>query len=222
MNLGSTPALGFLPSSSPQFRPVPFVLLFDALKSHKALLRVSSALPHFPSPTCMSNSRPSTPTQKPLGAHSNLPTVHDTTPGPSQPHDPITTQHPNTLPRTTQPPTTAPRPPTPSTSSPRRGTIRKADTDLEEESPMAKRMRRASLEPESQGQHEESRSSPSSDSQSGMADTEVDQRAEAGQGASTSLAPAPQKKKRTRTLTTPHQAAVLHNLLAQVCHRLPR
>jgi hypothetical protein len=29
----------------------------------------------------------------------------------------------------------------------------------------------------------------------------------------------PTKKKRTRTLTTPHQSAVLHALLAQVCGR---
>ncbi|KAJ3540429.1 hypothetical protein NMY22_g4295 [Coprinellus aureogranulatus] len=157
------------------------------------------------------------PPQKPLGAHSNIPTVHEPTPGPSRPHDPATTPHLNPPPAATQPfpvPPPAPRGPTPSSSSPRRGTIRKAETDLEEESPMAKRMRRASLEPPSEGHHEESRSSPSSDSQSGMADTEVEQRREAGQGTSSS-APAPQKKKRTRTLTTPHQAAVLHALLAQ-------
>ena len=63
------------------------------------------------------------------------------------------------------------------------------------------------------------RSSPSaSSSQGDMADTEM----EGGQSkASTSEggipAGPPPKKKRTRTLTTPHQAAVLHALLAQVC-----
>ncbi|KAJ7101406.1 hypothetical protein B0H15DRAFT_410897 [Mycena belliarum] len=72
--------------------------------------------------------------------------------------------------------------------------------------PMAKRMRRHSPEDTSR--------SRSSDSQSGMADTE-----EAG-GRSPYLetsppAVAPLKKKRTRTLTTPHQSAVLHALLAQ-------
>ncbi|KAJ2912797.1 hypothetical protein MD484_g7632, partial [Candolleomyces efflorescens] len=46
-----------------------------------------------------------------------------------------------------------------------------------------------------------------------MADTEIDQKKNTqNQGASGA---APQKKKRTRTLTTPHQAAVLHALLAQ-------
>ncbi|KAG2002394.1 hypothetical protein CC2G_004588 [Coprinopsis cinerea AmutBmut pab1-1] len=54
--------------------------------------------------------------------------------------------------------------------------------------------------------------SPSSDSQSGRADSEADtKKKESGDAAN---APPP-KKKRTRTLTTPHQAAVLHALLAQ-------
>jgi hypothetical protein len=56
-------------------------------------------------------------------------------------------------------------------------------------------------------------SASDSSSQSGMADneTEPDHQSEP----SPQSAPAP-KKKRTRTLTTPHQSAVLHALLAQV------
>jgi hypothetical protein len=78
---------------------------------------------------------------------------------------------------------------------------------------MAKRLRRASIDPQER-YHEHSRSSPSSDSQSGMADTEIDQKKNTQNPGATGAAP--QKKKRTRTLTTPHQAAVLHALLAQV------
>ncbi|KAG2129619.1 hypothetical protein DEU56DRAFT_758115 [Suillus clintonianus] len=54
-------------------------------------------------------------------------------------------------------------------------------------------------------------------SQSGMADNETEAEAERGSQQSelsAPTAPAP-KKKRTRTLTTPHQSAVLHALLAQ-------
>jgi hypothetical protein len=73
--------------------------------------------------------------------------------------------------------------------------------------PMAKRMRRQSPEDTSRSQ--------SSDSQSGMADTEEPE----GMSPYSETSPpsvAPLKKKRTRTLTTPHQSAVLHALLAQV------
>ncbi|KAJ7666686.1 hypothetical protein DFH06DRAFT_1383973 [Mycena polygramma] len=74
-----------------------------------------------------------------------------------------------------------------------------------ESPPMAKRMRRQSLE-------EDTSRSQSSDSQSGMADNEGTTSPYSG----TSPPPvAPLKKKRTRTLTTPHQSAVLHALLAQ-------
>ncbi|KAK7037887.1 homeobox protein OTX1 [Favolaschia claudopus] len=69
--------------------------------------------------------------------------------------------------------------------------------------PMAKRMRRQSPED----------TSHSSDSQSGMADTEPE-----GMSPYSETTPppvAPLKKKRTRTLTTPHQSAVLHALLAE-------
>ncbi|KAG2130424.1 uncharacterized protein EDB93DRAFT_82559 [Suillus bovinus] len=50
-------------------------------------------------------------------------------------------------------------------------------------------------------------------SQSGMADNETEPEQHSELSAQT--APAPNKKKRTRTLTTPHQSAVLHALLAQ-------
>ncbi|KAJ7457354.1 hypothetical protein FB451DRAFT_593441 [Mycena latifolia] len=72
--------------------------------------------------------------------------------------------------------------------------------------PMAKRMRRQSPEDTSR--------SRSSDSQSGMADTEEpESRSPYSETSPPSVAPL--KKKRTRTLTTPHQSAVLHALLAQ-------
>ena len=84
----------------------------------------------------------------------------------------------------------------------------------------------------------ESRSSPSvssSHGEGGLADTETDanpSHSDAGPSQLSGIpsrsqlqetgvqaqqaAPPPQKKKRTRTLTTPHQSAVLHALLAQV------
>lgn len=62
------------------------------------------------------------------------------------------------------------------------------------------------------------RMSPSSDSQ----DPENEQDDSKGKRPEQHLQTAtPTKKKRTRTLTTPHQAAVLHALLAQVRHLLP-
>ncbi|KAI0027571.1 hypothetical protein K488DRAFT_90713 [Vararia minispora EC-137] len=94
--------------------------------------------------------------------------------------------------------------------------------------------RRRSDDDDQPEQFETGQSSPSAESSSpanegDMADTETDSgyrnRAEAGpsQGSSRSgigepsslTAPPPAKKKRTRTLTTPHQSAVLHALLAQ-------
>lgn len=76
--------------------------------------------------------------------------------------------------------------------------------------PMAKRLR---TEPPPQRLKPVSRSSPSSDSQGGMADTEDGTRSQHSERSPPPVA-AP-KKKRTRTLTTPHQSAVLHALLAQ-------
>ena len=61
------------------------------------------------------------------------------------------------------------------------------------------------------------RSSPSgSSSQGDMADTEMEGGASKPSASESAPEGPPPKKKRTRTLTTPHQAAVLHALLAQV------
>ncbi|KAJ3483074.1 hypothetical protein NLJ89_g12096 [Agrocybe chaxingu] len=86
--------------------------------------------------------------------------------------------------------------------------IRPAEASPEE--PMAKRMRRDS--PAARGRPD-NHSSPSSDSQDDMADSEMD----VNKSSNPEPQPpaAPPKKKRTRTLTTPHQSAVLHALLAQ-------
>jgi hypothetical protein len=79
-----------------------------------------------------------------------------------------------------------------------------------------KRMRR--LDSEERGKRYTGRSTPSDSSQS---DRE-EHGSEGGDHIQPSASPttyefAEPKKKRTRTLTTPHQAAVLHALLAQVC-----
>jgi len=59
--------------------------------------------------------------------------------------------------------------------------------------------------------------SPSSSSQGDAADTEMESGPSSSQPAGQHRPQdSPQKKKRTRTLTTPHQSAVLHALLAQV------
>ena len=99
------------------------------------------------------------------------------------------------------------RPP-PQASSHASSSHRPAEAPADE--PMSKRLRRGSP------QRRQSSPSPSSDSQDGMADTETD--ASRNQQSEVPQPPAkPQpKKKRTRTLTTPHQSAVLHALLAQV------
>ncbi|GLB42608.1 putative homeodomain containing protein [Lyophyllum shimeji] len=77
--------------------------------------------------------------------------------------------------------------------------------------PMAKRFRKESPKTQS---GPTSKSSPSSDSQGDMADTEIDDRKTQQSDPPPPAVPLP-KKKRTRTLTTPHQSAVLHALLAQ-------
>lgn len=77
--------------------------------------------------------------------------------------------------------------------------------------PMAKRIRTDSP---ALSHKSKNRSSPESDSQGNMADNELEVKAT---DTSDQEPPAPPpKKKRTRTLTTPHQSAVLHALLAQV------
>jgi hypothetical protein len=84
---------------------------------------------------------------------------------------------------------------------------------------------------ESSDEEGQSRSDVSSHDAGNVADTEMEMDMGSGaenisqvgerRGDSTPpLTPQPAKKKRTRTLTTPHQSAVLHALLAQVCRPL--
>ncbi|RDB21695.1 Homeobox protein OTX1 [Hypsizygus marmoreus] len=102
------------------------------------------------------------------------------------------------------------QPLSPETSRPASRPTHRAESPVEP--PMAKRFRRESPGPRDRPEGQPS--SPSSDSQDDLADTEMDDRLNQP---SETLAPAvpPPKKKRTRTLTTPHQSAVLHALLAQ-------
>lgn len=83
------------------------------------------------------------------------------------------------------------------------------------EEPMAKRIR---TESPSVSHRSKNQSSPESDSQGDMADNEMEARAT--EAIDQPPPAAPPKKKRTRTLTTPHQSAVLHALLAQVRYSL--
>ncbi|PPQ84958.1 hypothetical protein CVT25_004470 [Psilocybe cyanescens] len=111
----------------------------------------------------------------------------------------------------TRTPSAATATPTATTSTIPRRRPRSRSTDLSPEQSMAKRMRRDSLAPLGRP---DDHSSPSSDSQDDDADTEMD----LGQLHRPEPLPqtsVPPKKKRTRTLTTPHQSAVLHSLLAQ-------
>ncbi|KAF8639074.1 hypothetical protein AX16_010380 [Volvariella volvacea WC 439] len=92
------------------------------------------------------------------------------------------------------------------------------DDPISQQEQMAKRMKEESPET---GDPASARSSPSIDSQGGTADTETDVKQDEKmpgqseeQPAASAAAPLP-KKKRTRTLTTPHQSAVLHALLAK-------
>lgn len=63
---------------------------------------------------------------------------------------------------------------------------------------------------------ERASSSSDSSSQSGMADNDTEAEPSQHSERSAPQLTAPPKKKRTRTLTTPHQSAVLHALLAKV------
>ncbi|KII84916.1 hypothetical protein PLICRDRAFT_179242 [Plicaturopsis crispa FD-325 SS-3] len=173
----------------------------------------------------MSNSRSSTPTP-------NLP--QHTTPPPS--FNPPTSLRPHTHENTPQyaprgrHPYTAPTysPPNPSTSttynpstsaldqpeaSTSRSVLRRRATPDEDNpsQPRRKRMRRDRSEGRSEG---EGRSSLSDSSQGGIADNETEAERSQQSGLSPAAQP-PLKKKRTRTLTTPHQSAVLHALLAE-------
>lgn len=100
-------------------------------------------------------------------------------------------------------------------SHPNQPPRRRRSAESSPDQPMAKRLRKQSSDSRAPPPH---RSSPSSDSQSGLADTEMEGRRERDSEASPPPTAAPVKKKRTRTLTTPHQSAVLHALLAQVRH----
>ncbi|KAF5346846.1 hypothetical protein D9756_010625 [Leucocoprinus leucothites] len=97
---------------------------------------------------------------------------------------------------------------------PQHGVKRHFSADPQEESSsmaVAKRQRRTTPAPKQEGSQE--RMSPSSDSQSGGENSHSDARGKGAEQLQQDNAPV--KKKRTRTLTTPHQAAVLHALLAQ-------
>ena len=102
--------------------------------------------------------------------------------------------------------TAAPQSPHESSSRRRRGVRERTS-----EESMAKRIRQESP---SASHKSKLPSSPESDSQADLADNEMDAKA---MDMKEQAPPAPvPKKKRTRTLTTPHQSAVLHALLAQV------
>ncbi|KAF4622120.1 hypothetical protein D9613_009464 [Agrocybe pediades] len=96
-------------------------------------------------------------------------------------------------------------------SSQQSPTHRKRPAEVTSDDPMAKRIRRDF--PMERGRVS-GYSDPLSDSQDEMADSEMDSQKTQRQE-QLPLTSAPQKKKRTRTLTTPHQSAVLHALLAQ-------
>ncbi|KAH9475039.1 hypothetical protein JR316_0012141 [Psilocybe cubensis] len=97
-----------------------------------------------------------------------------------------------------------------SSTTPRRR-HRSRSTEHSPDQPMAKRMRRDSPAPLGRP---DDHSSPSSDSQDDDADNEMDL-GQLHRPEPLPQASVPPKKKRTRTLTTPHQSAVLHALLAQ-------
>ncbi|KIK58588.1 hypothetical protein GYMLUDRAFT_60624 [Collybiopsis luxurians FD-317 M1] len=148
-------------------------------------------MPNSPSPRSTNNSPP--PSGDPHNTSPLRPSTHEATTSAVEHNSPSTS--------TFVPPST-PEP----IAGPSR--IRPRETSNPSNQPMAKRLRA-----EPAGSRQSDRSSPSSDSQGGMADTEdTEQR----HGSERSPPPSdPPKKKRTRTLTTPHQSAVLHALLAK-------
>lgn len=138
---------------------------------------------------------PSTEKTKSQNEHASIdPSDSGKTPSPAYKNpEPLTLRH---------------SPPTVDESSTRRR--RRIAEELSEE-PLAKRIR---TESPSVSHMSKNQSSPESDSQADMADNEMEVKAT---DANDQAPPAPPpKKKRTRTLTTPHQSAVLHALLAQV------
>ncbi|KAJ6632198.1 hypothetical protein B0H10DRAFT_1976482, partial [Mycena sp. CBHHK59/15] len=153
---------------------------------------------------CMSKSRSVTPTPN-IYFPTNISPPSDPTPSRIPPHDPTTASGESESPQQTSPTHFTHFHSFVSTqTSPDDHLIHRRPSP--DSPPMAKRMRRHSPEDASRSQ--------SSDSQSGMADTEEPE----GMSPYSEASPhpvAPLKKKRTRTLTTPHQSAVLHALLAQ-------
>lgn len=154
----------------------------------------------------------STPTTTPITSTSNIPPSLDISSSPSrtQVHETKDSQGTSTTPRRRS---LSLKDITQSQKIHRRP----AEGDLLDQPP-TKKMRRHHSE-ERPGEYEV-HSSPSVSSHSGNGDHETE--GERSQLSEASSAPATfefavPKKKRTRTLTTPHQAAVLHSLLAQVC-----
>ncbi|KAF5376454.1 hypothetical protein D9615_008608 [Tricholomella constricta] len=192
----------FLPSPRPALSPRCFEA---ASKDSPPLLFLAYPF------DCMSKSRSATPTPNTFSSNITPSTEsttsrtysHEHTPsvptlGGGESSYPSRPAHPHSLPSlSSETSHRASRPVQPTESS----------TDLT----MAKRFRRES--PQMLGGPTD-KSSPSSDSQDDMADTEMDDR-QVSQAEAPAPAVPPPKKKRTRTLTTPHQSAVLHALLAQ-------
>lgn len=203
---------------------LPFLLLLTSLSSHSGTdvldvlrLHQSKRLPRFLHPPAwMSSSRSRTPTPNP--SIINSASLLDSTTSRPHTYDEITSiQHSgedesqahNTL-----------RPPISHSSNPDPGTsashsiprVRSAESSPEP--PMAKHLHREIIDARDRPRP---RPSTASDSQDGREDIETDTK-KSGHSQYSSLSSIVLKKKRTRTLTTPHQAAVLHALLAQVCH----
>ena len=140
---------------------------------------------------------------------------------------PISPDTPSSLPYTSRPernpnsrgapsvdPSSAATPVLPSTSLPAR---RPSQQQAEAGASHAPSSPSAPATPQRRPSQDRRMHSPSSSSQGDAADTEVESGPSSGQPAGQNqLHDPPQKKKRTRTLTTPHQSAVLHALLAQV------
>lgn len=163
---------------------------------------MSGSLPPSPSP----NPPPTNISLPPASTNSRTYRITENTSNiPIEEHRQLASEQPVASTSTTSPSQT-------SHQTPQSGIKRPASRDFEDESPtMAKRLRRISVVKEEASQ-EQMRMSPSSDSQ----DTENNQSSAKGKRPEQQTETAPVKKKRTRTLTTPHQAAVLHALLAQV------
>lgn len=173
-----------------------FLLLVAILPAWMSKSRSPSATHNLSSPPNIANSPEST-TSRP-----QIIEEHPAEPLPASDHraQPITVRLSSPPPREIPEPSSSKRPAS--------HIVESAEGSPQE--PMAKRIRRVS--PETR----ESHSSPASDSQDDMADNEMDVRRLVDRPQPLPPTSAPPKKKRTRTLTTPHQSAVLHALLAQV------